>query len=271
MFIKRQLAIVVMITMGFLALSGYFINWDILRNFTDRDAPNFYMIIAGFAAFLGCLNLMQLHLQKIFYKKENWQYSIFTLLGFLIMIIFGFIYNGSNSEMGPHLKDEASAFYWMYNYFYLPLASTMFALLAFFVASASYRAFRIRNFEATLLLVSGVLLMLGRVPVGSLIPWWIVIFIYTSILFALIASKINNKKLFFTLYLTSNILFLFLGYIFEWYANTPGFLSIPMIQEWIMAVPATAGARAIMIGIALGVIAQSFRIITGRERSILGD
>ena len=38
-----------------------------------------------------------------------------------------------------------------------------------------------------------------------------------------------------------------------------------------MAVPATAGARAIMIGIALGIIAQSFRIITGRERSILGD
>ena len=271
MFIKRQLAIVVMMTMGFLALSGYFINWETLRNFTDRDAPNFYMIIAGFTAFLGCLNLMQLHLQKIFYKKENWQYSILTLLGFLIMIIFGFIYNGSNSEMGPHLKDKTSAFYWMYNYFYLPLASTMFALLAFFVASASYRAFRIRNFEATLLLISGVLLMLGRVPVGSLIPWWIVIFIYTSILFALIASKIKDKRIFFTLYLISNILFLFLGYIFEWYGNTPGFLSIPIIQEWIMAVPATAGARAIMIGIALGVIAQSFRIITGRERSILGD
>ena len=32
-----------------------------------------------------------------------------------------------------------------------------------------------------------------------------------------------------------------------------------------MAVPATAGSRAIMIGIALGIIAQSFRIITGRE------
>ena len=33
----------------------------------------------------------------------------------------------------------------------------------------------------------------------------------------------------------------------------------------------SAGARAIMIGIALGTIAQSFRIMTGRERSILGD
>jgi len=234
-FIKRQLAIVVMIFMGILSLSGYFLNWDSLRDFTDKDATNFYMIIAGFAAFLGCLNLIQLHLQKIVNKKENWQYSIFTLSGFFVMILFGFIYNGhpnedftdqlngeydegepfidlnndgiwnpneeftdelngvydegepfvdlnDNSErdyvgMGPHLKNPDSAFYWMYNYFYLPLGSTMFALLAFFVASASYRAFRIRNFEATLLLISGVLLMLGRVPIGSLIPWWIVIFI----------------------------------------------------------------------------------------------
>ena len=197
MFIKRQLAVIVMMTMGFLALSGYFINWQTLRDFTDKDATNFYMIIAGFAAFLGCLNLIQLHLRKIVYKKDNWQYSIFTLSGFLIMIIFGFIYNGSNSEMGPHLKDESSAFYWMYNYFYLPLGSTMFALLAFFVASASYRAFKIRNFEATLLLISGVLLMLGRVPIGALIPWWTVVFIYTSILFAIMASIIKDKKIFF--------------------------------------------------------------------------
>jgi len=271
-FIKRQLAVFVMISMGFLALSGYFINWDSLRNFTDKDATNFYMIIAGFAAFLGCLNLMQLHLQKIAYKKENWQYSILTLLGFLIMIVFGFIYNGSDSTMGPHLKDSNSAFYWMYNYFYLPLGSTMFALLAFFVASASYRAFRIRNFEATLLLISGVLLMLGRVPLGGIIPWWFVLIMYISLFFALIASKIKDRKIFFISYLSTNIILLFYGLYMKWHINdAPAFLYIPSIQEWIMAVPATAGARAIMIGIALGTIAQSFRIITGREKSILGD
>ena len=50
-----------------------------------------------------------------------------------------------------------------------------------------------------------------------------------------------------------------------------GVFKIPEFQEWIMDVPATAGSRAIMIGIALGTIAQSYRIITGRERSILGD
>ena len=271
MFIKRQLAIIVMMSMGFVALSGYFLNFSALRDFTDRDAPQWYMIIAGFAAFLGCLNLLQLHIQKVVNKQKNWQYSIFTLLGFIIMIVFAFVYKNVDTPWGPHLKDESSSFYWMYEFVYLPLASTMFALLAFFVASASYRAFRIRNFEATLLLISGVLLMLGRVPIGAIIPWWVVVFMYVSFLFALIASRIKNRKIFFSLFVFTNLICLFLGFQLEWNTSAPLFLLIPSIQEWIMAVPATAGSRAIMIGIALGIVAQSFRIITGRERSILGD
>ena len=158
-----------------------------------------------------------------------------------------------------------------YNFVYLPLGSTMFALLAFFVASASYRAFRIRNFEATLLLISGVLLMLGRVPIGAIIPWWAVLFMYVSFIFAIIASKIKDKKIFFVSFFSTNVIGLVLATQLKWNINTPLFLSVPSIQEWIMAVPATAGSRAIMIGIALGIVAQSFRIITGRERSILGD
>ena len=69
--------------------------------------------------------------------------------------------------------------------------------------------------------------------------------------------------------MTYYILILLIISMFGWHSIS--FLSILSIQEWIMAVPATAGARAIMIGIALGIIAQSFRIMTGRERSILGD
>ena len=181
-------------------------------------------------------------------------------------------YDGENTNSydghypGSYIK-------WFYNYVYTPLSATMFALLAFFVASASYRAFRIRNFEATLLLVAGVLLMLGRVPLGNTnyIPWWIVLSIYIFGIFALIAPFFKNKKLFFISIILSFILFGLFGIIAGWNMNPPQFLQLPSIQRWIFFNPQLAAARAIKIGIALGIIATSFRIITGRERGIFGD
>ena len=267
---KRQLAYFVVIFIGFLALAGHFINYPPLNNFIDNDATQWFDIISGFAAFLGVINLLQLHTNKLVYKRKNWEYSILTIVSFMLMIVFGFFYIGMEGiPRGAHLKVEGTAFYWMFDNIYLPLGSSMFALLAFFVASASYRAFKIRNFEATLLLISGVLLMIGRVPIGHIIPWWMSVEIYICIIFALTANKFSNRKnmiLSFILCLVIIPLIIYFLNITHW-----NLFKIPEVQEWIFNVPATAGSRAIMIGIALGTIAQSFRIITGREKSILGD
>ena len=48
------------------------------------------------------------------------------------------------------------------------------------------------------------------------------------------------------------------------------FLQIPNIANWIMTVPNLSGQRAIMIGIALGIISTSLKLILGIERSYLG-
>ena len=65
-FFKRQFATFVLMFMGFLALIGNFINNKNLNDFINKDATQWYEIIAGFAAFLGVLNLM-----KLIYKIQK--------------------------------------------------------------------------------------------------------------------------------------------------------------------------------------------------------
>ncbi len=60
-------------------------------------------------------------------------------------------------------------FVWIYDHIFAPANSTMFALLAFFVASAAFRAFRARNAEAALLLLSAIVILIGRAPMGRAI------------------------------------------------------------------------------------------------------
>lgn len=61
----------------------------------------------------------------------------------------------------------------LFNGVFKAAQATMFSLLAFFVASASFRAFRIKSKEAALLMGSAFIVMLGNVPVGAIISRWL--------------------------------------------------------------------------------------------------
>lgn len=172
---------------------------------------------------------------------------------------------------GGHLLSEGSLFKWMFDNMFTPLAATMFALLAFFVASASYRAFRIRNFEATLLLSAGIILMLGRVPIGNTISSWFVAYVVVLIATIVVNSVAKNRMATLATAVAGLTLVTFAGFIMGWPVDRPAFFYLPKLQEWIYLYPNIAGMRAVMIGIALGMVGTSLRIILGIEKSFMGE
>lgn len=178
----------------------------------EQTALRWYSIIAGFTMLLGVDSLLRSHIKKFRKKDNNWEYSIVVFIAFAVIVTTGII---GTVRTGNAFNTDTS-FMYIYNHMIIPLQSTMFSLLAFFIASAAYRAFRARNTDATLLLITAIIVMLGRVPISDrFIP------------------------------------------------------AVPALTEWIMSVPQMAAKRGIIIGIALGAIGVSLRIILGIERSYL--
>lgn len=118
------------------------------------------LVVVACTYVLGVANVMRLHGEKLRRRQQDWPYSIVLLVCLVGMASLGIFHDH---------EGEDSPFIWLYNNVYDPLASTMFSLLAFFITSAAYRAFRARSTEAALLLGAAILVMLGQVPVGAAI------------------------------------------------------------------------------------------------------
>jgi len=115
------------------------------------------IIITAFAYVLGVANIARISLGVVRKRSKDWEYKAVLLGALATMMVLG---------IGLGVR-SGTAFDWAYQNLYIPMQSTMFSLLAFFIASAAYRAFRARSVEATLLLVTAAIVMLGRVPIGE--------------------------------------------------------------------------------------------------------
>ena len=116
------------------------------------------LIVVAFTHLLGVANVLQIHGKRISRRDSDWVNSIVLVVTLLGMAALGIFHDH---------EGENSPFLWLFNHVFDPLASTIFSLLAFFITSAAYRAFRARSTEAALLLSAAILVMLGQVPVGA--------------------------------------------------------------------------------------------------------
>ncbi len=158
---QRELPRIITLVTGLFLAIQYFIPHRYSEQFYET-ALDWLIIIGIFSIALGVASLVNHQRQKIKRREEGFRFSYVLLAGLLFMCLTGFI-TGSGTD---------SLFYrWGYVGILSPITSTMFALLAFYIASAAFRAFRARTVIATILLVSAVIVMMGRVPLGErLIP-----------------------------------------------------------------------------------------------------
>jgi len=231
----KYIPILIASLVGFLMVFAYFVppllSWR-------QTAEEWFTIVATIAMLLGGANLCVHHLQRISDREAGWGYSAVTLIAFTGTVAVGLLKVGvvpesvknMNRAWSGQFQQEGSAFWWIYEYLFSPVVSTMFALLAFYVASAAFRAFRAKNLEAVLLLVTALIVLVGQTKDRE----------FTSFLMPVPAD------------------------------GSPPWVPIADLTEFIRKTIVTAGQRAIVIGVALGVAATSLRILLGLDRSYLG-
>ncbi len=153
---KRKIPLALCFIMGISMIVQFFIPHPASLEFSSV-IYKWIIVLMAFALVLAIGNLIRHHGNKIRRRKEDWQYSIVTLAGMVAMATIGLAWG----------IDPDSLYQRIYLNVMAPLGGTMFALLAYYMASAAYRAFRARSLEATLLLLSAFIVMIGFMPFGQ--------------------------------------------------------------------------------------------------------
>jgi hypothetical protein len=202
---RRTIPMSIAMAIGLLVLVDFFFDEshiNALGTFFVSSA----VVVVGVARLLGLLEVLIIHLRKIERRDEGWPYSI-SLVAIAVVVILAGV-------SGPN----TSIVRWVFDNIQFPLQAATFSLLAFYVATAAYRGFRLRSLESIAFILAVIVVLLGQVPVGR--------------------------------------------YLGEF---------LPAAKDWILDVPATAGLRGIIIGIALGTIATGVRVLMGFDRPYGGE
>ena len=199
---------------------------------------NISTVIQSFAIGLGVLSLVQLHTRNIVRRRSGWGNSAALLISFVAMTVFGILNEYYPRHLVAHIGHSDIRNSDVYNFLFAGglnnFGSAMFALIAFFIASASYRAFRIRSIESSFLMIAGLIVMLGSVSFGTAL---------TSHIPTRIATGENP------------------------WAN----LRIENIAQWLMLQVNAPAQRGILFGLAVGELAVALRLWLSLERSAYFD
>jgi hypothetical protein len=195
---------------------------------------NLANILTAFLLGLGIYSLLRIHIKKLVKQQRDWQFSLILLLSMLGMIIFGYwdwIQRRANPDIEMNWTFVQYSRDMLFDGLLQQMDAAMFSMIAFFILSAAYRAFRIRSIESTILLTAALIMMLSLM--GGLVYMW--------------DESVNRM----TGHDTGSVL------------NN---LRISEIAGWLRDALQTPSIRAIDFGIGVGALAMGLRLWLSLER-----
>jgi hypothetical protein len=167
--LKRDAAVLLTAATALVMVLAFFIPHELVSvpaDFLQLTA----VVLVAFAFVLGGANLVRVNVAAIARRERDWPYKAVLVVSLLATVIVGAV-DGARGSGGFLAAGTVSR--WIYDRLYAPLSATTFSLLAFFIASAAFRALRMRTLEAGLVAAAALVVILGRVPIGDALTGWL--------------------------------------------------------------------------------------------------
>ena len=129
-------------------------------------------VLAAFMLGLGIFSILKIHGTKIVKRQKDWAFSAVLLGSLLLMLFFG--YGDFHIREATKTIDFDNPEKWgfinmgrdfLFEGLLQQMDAAMFSIIAFFILSAAYRAFRARSVEATILLGTALIVILSLMGV----------------------------------------------------------------------------------------------------------
>lgn len=154
---RRETHLAITLVCALLMFIPYFFHVPML-DFAEGEAITTQVVIASFAAIVGCITMTRRQYSRIRRRVGGWYYAAWMLFGAWYMIIVGLIY-GRTSDFF-RFGGESIVF---------PGDATIYSIIVFYMTSACARSFRSRNLRALLLMIVAFFVLLTNAPIGAVI------------------------------------------------------------------------------------------------------
>ena len=144
---------------------------DINKNFLTpylKPVSDVTTVLQAFALGVGIYSLLNVHLRNIARRKQGYFFSV-VLVGAIVAMAVPALWK----EYDKNNVTAKSLYTILYDGGFSSLNAAMFSIVAFYIVSAAYRAFRARSLEATLLLGAALVVILGQIAIGQALTSWI--------------------------------------------------------------------------------------------------